>query len=90
MATGGFGSAVLEALAEAGLADEALRAVPVRAIGLPPDQFVDHGAVGDLRRTLRLDVPGISGQVREAIAELGIKPATDAADTAGQEIARTA
>ena len=49
--TGGFGSAVLEALAEAGLADASLRGIPVRLIGLPGDRFVDHGSVGDLRRT---------------------------------------
>jgi hypothetical protein len=33
--------------------------VPVRRIGLPGDRFVDHGAVTDLRRTLRLDTAGI-------------------------------
>ena len=46
---GGFGSAVLEALTDAALDDESLR-VPVKIVGLPADQFVDHGAVGDLRR----------------------------------------
>ena len=34
----------------------------MRIIGLPPDHFVDHGAVGDLRRYLRIDVPGILEQ----------------------------
>jgi 1-deoxy-D-xylulose-5-phosphate synthase len=72
--TGGFGAAVLEALAEAGLTDESLRRLPVKLIGIPADHFVDHGAVSDLRRTLRLDVEGISGQVREAIAALELTP----------------
>ncbi len=85
--TGGFGSAVLEALADAGLADESVRAVAVRTIGLPPDSFVDHGAVADLRRTLQLDIDGIARQVDEALTELGLKPGTlPAAD----EVARSA
>jgi 1-deoxy-D-xylulose-5-phosphate synthase len=72
VATGGFGAAVLETLADAGLADESLRSIPVKVIGLPRDHFVDHGAVGDLRRYLRIDVPGITEQVHEALAELGL------------------
>jgi 1-deoxy-D-xylulose-5-phosphate synthase len=72
--TGGFGSAVLEALAEVGLADEGLRAVPVRLIGIPADRFVDHGAVRDLRRVLRLDAAGVAAQIREALDALGLKP----------------
>jgi len=70
---GGFGSAVLEALAEAALGDESLR-LPIKTVGLPRDHFVDHGAVGDLRRYLRIDVDGITEQVREALAELGHVP----------------
>ncbi len=69
---GGFGSAVLETLAEAGLADPPLRAVPVKRIGIPADRFVDHGSVGDLRRIIRLDAEGILEQIRETIAELGL------------------
>ena len=61
-----------------------LRVVPVRRIGIPADSFVDHGAVTDLRRTLRLDAPGILEQIREAMADLGIKP------TAGRYEVRTA
>ncbi len=71
---GGFGTAVLETLAEEGLADEDLRQVPVRLIGIPADRFVDHGTVTDLRRTLRLDVDGISGQIREAADAIGLQP----------------
>ncbi|HVM30501.1 MAG TPA: 1-deoxy-D-xylulose-5-phosphate synthase [Candidatus Limnocylindrales bacterium] len=71
---GGFGAAVLEALAEEGLTDDELRRLPVRLIGIPADQFVDHGAVTDLRRVLRLDVAGITEQVREAAETLGLRP----------------
>jgi 1-deoxy-D-xylulose-5-phosphate synthase len=72
--SGGFGAAVLEALAERGLVDDELRQVPVRLIGIPADRFVDHGAVNDLRRVLRLDAPGIAEQAREAIEALGLRP----------------
>jgi 1-deoxy-D-xylulose-5-phosphate synthase len=71
--SGGFGSAVLEALTDAALDDETLR-VPVKIIGLPADHFVDHGAVSDLRRYLRIDSDGITEQVHETIAELDIAP----------------
>ena len=70
--TGGFGSAVLEALEEARLADPAFRDVAVRIIGIPGDRFVDHGSVADLRRLLRLDAAGLAAQVRETLAELGV------------------
>ena len=68
---GGFGSAVLEAMAEAGLGDTELRAVPVLRIGIPAGRFVDHGSVSDLRRQVRLDVPGLTEQVREGLASIG-------------------
>jgi 1-deoxy-D-xylulose-5-phosphate synthase len=71
IAAGGFGSAVLEAITDAALSDETLRVLPVRIIGLPGDKFVDHGAVGDLRHALRLDVEGITEQVREAATAVG-------------------
>ncbi|MEX2547509.1 MAG: 1-deoxy-D-xylulose-5-phosphate synthase [Chloroflexota bacterium] len=73
---GGFGSAVLETITDAALSDESLRGLPVRIIGLPGDKFVDHGAVGDLRRTLRLDAEGITEQVREAAAAVGLTAET--------------
>ena len=54
---GGFGSAVLEALAEAGLHD-----VSVHRIGMP-DFFVEHGSAADQRRRLQLDAQGIAQRV---------------------------
>ncbi|HYI21696.1 MAG TPA: 1-deoxy-D-xylulose-5-phosphate synthase [Candidatus Limnocylindrales bacterium] len=72
--TGGFGSGVLEAIAEAALGDPTLTGLQVRTVGLPADHFVDHGSVGDLRRYLRIDTPGITEQVREAISTLGLRP----------------
>ncbi len=72
---GGFGSAVLEALEEARLADPAFREVALRIVGIPGDRFVDHGSVADLRRLIRLDTPGIVGQVREALETLRAEPA---------------
>jgi 1-deoxy-D-xylulose-5-phosphate synthase len=74
VAIGGFGSAVLEAVEEARLDDPTLRSVPVRIVGIPGDRFVDHGAVTDLRRRVRLDVDGLTAQVRETIAALGLTP----------------
>ena len=71
--TGGFGSGVLEAFEEARLADPAYREIPVKIIGIPGDKFVDHGAVSDLRRLIRLDVPGLLGQVTETLERLGVE-----------------
>ena len=70
--TGGFGSAVLELLEEARLADPAYREVALKIVGLPGDRFIDHGSVADLRRLLRIDAPGIEAQVRETLAALGL------------------
>ncbi|MCO4888621.1 1-deoxy-D-xylulose-5-phosphate synthase [Cupriavidus sp. WGtm5] len=55
---GGAGSAVLEALAEAGI-DK-----PVLTLGLP-DRFVDHGDPGYLLQQCGLDAAGIERSVRE-------------------------
>ena len=57
---GGFGSAVLEALAEAGLDH-----IPVHRIGMP-DAFVEHGTAAAQRQRLHLDAQGIVEQVLEA------------------------
>ena len=73
--SGGFGSAVLEVIEEARLTDAALRDTSVRILGIPADRFVDHGAVVDLRRMLRLDPAGLADQVREAVATLALVPA---------------
>ena len=57
---GGFGDGVLDALNRAGIR------VPLHRVALS-EGFVDHGAVDDLRRQQRIDVPGILEQVREAL-----------------------
>ncbi|MDQ2966236.1 MAG: 1-deoxy-D-xylulose-5-phosphate synthase, partial [Chloroflexota bacterium] len=74
VATGGFGSAVLEAVEEARLTDPAFRDLAVRIVGIPGDRFVDHGSVADLRRMLRLDAPGLADQVRETLETLRATP----------------
>jgi 1-deoxy-D-xylulose-5-phosphate synthase len=74
VATGGFGSAVLEAVEEARMTDPAYHGLAVRIIGIPADRFVDHGAVADLRQLLRLDAVGLAAQVRETLASLRATP----------------
>ena len=59
-AMGGFGDGVLDALNRAGVQ------VPLLKVALA-EGFVHHGAVEDLRRQQRIDVPGILSQVREAL-----------------------
>ncbi len=56
-ACGGFGSAVMEALAEAGVT------VPVRSLAVP-DRFVEHGDPAQQLHTLGLDSEGIAAAVR--------------------------
>ena len=56
---GGFGSAVLEALSDAGA-----EGVTVRRIGMP-DSFVEHGTAVDQRKQLQLDAEGIVQKVLE-------------------------
>jgi 1-deoxy-D-xylulose-5-phosphate synthase len=72
--TGGFGSAVLELIEEARIADSAYREVSLRIVGIPGDRFVEHGSVADLRRVVRLDPAGIEAQVRETLAALRATP----------------
>jgi 1-deoxy-D-xylulose-5-phosphate synthase len=81
---GGFGSAVLETLADAGRSDAAYRQVAVTRIGIPAGRFVDHGSVSDLRHQVRLDADGILGQVREAISQVGIAPSDPLAPSAAR------
>jgi 1-deoxy-D-xylulose-5-phosphate synthase len=59
-AMGGFGDGVLDALNRAGVR------APLLKVALA-EGFVDHGAVDDLRRQQRIDVPGILEQIREAL-----------------------
>jgi deoxyxylulose-5-phosphate synthase len=65
---GGFprrSDGVLDALNRAGIHGHLLK------IALA-EGFVHHGAVADLRRRQRIDAPGISEQIREALAANGI------------------
>ena len=55
---GGFGSAVLEAAADAGLDTSR-----VRRLGIP-DQFIEHGERGELLADLGLDAAGIAAACR--------------------------
>jgi 1-deoxy-D-xylulose-5-phosphate synthase len=59
---GGFGSAVLEAAADAGL-----NASKIHRLGIP-DQFIEHGGRSELLADLGLDVPGIVRSCRSWIA----------------------
>jgi 1-deoxy-D-xylulose-5-phosphate synthase len=59
-AMGGFGDGVLDALNRAGIR------VPLLKVALA-EGFVHHGAVEDLRRQQRIDVPGILAQVCDAL-----------------------
>ena len=78
---GGFGSAVLELLADAADGAGAATWPVIRRIGIPAGRFVEHGSVADLRRVLRLDEAGIRAQVEEAIASLGLTPTAQPSTT---------
>ena len=69
---GGFGAAVLEALAA-----ERVEDVAVHRIGIP-DSFVEHGTAGAQRRRLDLDAEGIAAQVRAVFFSGGAKAAVAA------------
>jgi len=56
---GGFGTAVLEELSEAGIAPRMLR------IGIP-DQFVEQGTQAELRQLLKIDAAGMVEKIEEA------------------------
>jgi 1-deoxy-D-xylulose-5-phosphate synthase len=72
--TGGFGAGVLELVEEARAADPAYRDIVVRIIGIPADRFVDHGAVDQLRKLLRLDSAGIASQIRDTLERMRVPP----------------
>jgi 1-deoxy-D-xylulose-5-phosphate synthase len=76
---GGFGSAVLEALADAGL-----ERLPVHRIGMP-DSFIEHGTAADQRHRLKLDAEGITQEVLGAFFA-GASPRSKA----DREVAATA
>jgi 1-deoxy-D-xylulose-5-phosphate synthase len=59
---GGFGSAVLECLAENAVS------LPVLRLGLP-DRFVEQGSQLELRARLRIDAEGVAEQVRRFLRE---------------------
>jgi 1-deoxy-D-xylulose-5-phosphate synthase len=61
---GGFGSAVLEMLAE-----KNITGVRVRRLGVP-DEFVEHAAQAQLRSQYGLDEEGIIRAIREMLAEV--------------------
>ncbi len=71
---GGFGSAVLEALAKAGIGD-----VSVHRIGMP-DSFVEHGTADAQRHQLYLDAEGIVQKVLSAFCPDG-RPSSHSSDT---------
>jgi 1-deoxy-D-xylulose-5-phosphate synthase len=58
---GGFGSAVLEALAAAGARPQAVELVGV------PDRFIDHGSPAGLLAECGLDAKGIAAAARKAL-----------------------
>ncbi len=62
---GGFGSAVLELLA-----DQGLKQVMVRRMGIP-DEFVEHATQAELRRQYRLDEAGIIATMLEMVKAEG-------------------
>jgi 1-deoxy-D-xylulose-5-phosphate synthase len=62
---GGFGSAVLEALADQGVSGVALRRHAL------PDAVIEHGAQQLLRRDFGLDESGIADQIRALVEQRG-------------------
>jgi 1-deoxy-D-xylulose-5-phosphate synthase len=65
VATGGFGSAVAEALAPLG--------IPVTVMAVP-DTFIEQGGQAELLRQLGLDAPGVVARVRRVLGETDSLP----------------
>ncbi len=61
---GGFGGAVLELLADAGIS------VPTRCLAIP-DRVIEHGDPGEIRAELGLDAAGIAAALRELLGKAG-------------------
>ena len=55
--SGGFGSAVLEYMADSGVS------LPMKRIGIP-DNFIEHGSPAELYHMLGMDVEGIANIIR--------------------------
>jgi 1-deoxy-D-xylulose-5-phosphate synthase len=66
VATGGFGSAVAEALAPFG--------IPVTVMAVP-DTFIEQGGQSELLKQLGLDAPGVAARVRRVLRETESLPA---------------
>jgi 1-deoxy-D-xylulose-5-phosphate synthase len=67
---GGFGSAVLEYMADAGLH------TPVTLMGVP-DQLVEHGTQMELHREIGIDPVSIANRIRALFSQYGEKEAGD-------------
>jgi 1-deoxy-D-xylulose-5-phosphate synthase len=65
VATGGFGSAVSEALAPLG--------IPVTVMAVP-DSFIEQGGQSELLQKLGLDAQGVAARVRRTLGELDATP----------------
>jgi len=61
---GGFGAAVLEALADEGVS------TPMRCLGIP-DRLIEHGDPREIRREIELDSEGIVKAVKSLLAADG-------------------
>jgi 1-deoxy-D-xylulose-5-phosphate synthase len=66
VATGGFGSAVAEALAPHG--------IPVTVMAVP-DAFIEQGGQAELLKQLGLDATGVAARVRRTLSEPELMPA---------------
>lgn len=64
---GGFGSAVLELLA-----DEPISGLRIKRLGIP-DRFIEHGTQAELRHLLGLDAEGIAAAVKSLLHQKGGK-----------------
>jgi len=62
---GGFGSAVLELLA-----DEPVSGLRIKRLGIP-DRFIEHGAQAELRRILGIDADGIAAAAKALLQQTG-------------------
>jgi len=65
VATGGFGSAVAEALAPLG--------IPVSVMAVP-DTFIEQGGQAELLKQLGLDAPGVAARVHQVVGETDTMP----------------